>query len=338
MTPNTNTYTGKFIFVSGLSGGREVFLGRAIDEPFNEQLTIEGKPITFGANGHLIIRPFVTRTNFATGDPNFQIQVITSPEVTKEITGIFNNSINTITRWNHPLTYRWIESSMCTTTWSTGFNTPAGFNSRTSFGWNTFQPQNNPFTTFFFGFQNSVEQFRRALFTSPQVNTTTEMDKVTELEGNLAIGFGKVTNEIATKFNALAGRETELTNYFEWVQAHNMPYTTTTNFMTGWTFLNHRLQIAKSWAKRNGKAPFVREINNLYKEAIKTLNEIVLDHCSTLDTLITETCSQYGIPFEVFGEMSPFGEFGTTYTGKPESYSHETATGQALFSGTPVGV
>jgi hypothetical protein len=339
MTPNntTNTYTGKFIFVTGLSGGREVFLGRSIDEPFNDYLTVEGKPITWGTQGQLIIRPFVTRTNFAVNNPNFQIQVITSQEVVTELTNVFKSSINNITRWTYPLTYRWIESAMQGCGYGTNYNTFNGWTSRNLYNTTNWQTQNTPFTTFFTGFQNSVEQFRRALFTSPQVNTTTEMDKITELEGNLAIGFGKVTNNIAIKFNNLVSRETELTHYFEWLQAYNMPYTGT-NYMAGWFYLNQRMQIAKSWARRYGKAPLVREVNNMFKEAVKTLNEILLDHCSTLDTLVTETCSQYGIPFELYGEMSPFGDYNTAYTGKSENYSFETAAGTNPYSHVPVGV
>ena len=335
MTPNnTNTYTGKFIFISGIAGGREVFLGRAIDEPFNDQITLEGKPITWGTQGQLIIRPFTTRTNFAINDPNFQIQIITSQEVTTEINNIFNSSLNNITRWSYPLTYRWIESAMINTTWGTWLNNNIhnGHTPHHTTNWHF----NTPFNQYFTGFQNSIEQFRRALFTSPQITTTTEMDKITELEGTLAIGFGKVTNEIATKFNGLVNRETELTSYFEWTQIQNFPFTAT-NFLTGWNFLNYRMNIAKSWARRNGKAPLVREINNLFKEAVKTLNEIILDHCSTLDTLITETCSQYGIPLEIFGEMSPFTDH-TTFTGTTEGFNIEPATGTPTFTNIPVGV
>jgi len=334
MTPtNTNTYTGKFIFVSGIGGGREVFLGRAIEEPFEGQIILEGKSITWGTQGQMTIRPFKTRTSFAISQSHTQIQVITSQEVTSEIDGFFDSSINSITRWSYPLTYRWIESAMTNTTWGTWMGqassprTPA----QTSTG-----HINAPFSQFLTGFHGSVEQFRRALFTSPQITTTTEMDKVTELQGNLAIGFGKVTNEIATKFNGIVNRETELATYFEWTQVHAAPLSTTTT-MTGWGFLNYRMNIAKSWARRNGKAPLVREINNLFKEAVRTLNEIVLDHCSTLDTLITETCSQYGIPYELFGEMSPFTD-RTTFTGTVESFTMEPVAATPTASNTPVGV
>jgi|GEM_PF-2433594 len=340
MTPNTNTntYSGKFIFVSGIAGGREVFLGRAIDEPFNEQITIEGKPITIGAQGYFFARPFVTRSNFAINNPNFQIQVITDQEVINELTTIFNNTTTNITRFNFPLTYRWIESASYTTNFGT-FNGNYGFNQFRTSGFNNnyrFTP-NTPFAGYFTSFLNSAEQFRRALFASPQVNSTTEMDKITELEGNLAIGFGKITNEAAIKFNSIITRETELTKYFEYVQAFNTPFTTT-SYLTGWFYMDYRMQLAKSWARKHGKAPLVREINAFYRESIKALTDIILDHCSTLDTLITESCSQYGIPFELFGEMSPFIDYNQYFAATNENFNYETAAGKTPTTGTLIGV
>jgi len=336
MTPNhaSSSYAGKYVFVSGIAGGREVFLGRAIDEPFDDHLMVEGKPIAIGAHGQMVMRPFVTQSKFATNSPHIQIQAITTAEAANEVSHLFNGSINSITLWNYPLTYRWIESAM--SMWS------ASSHSGGSNGWNHSEPwawnhQNSPFTASYTGFQNSIEQFRRALFTSPQVTSTTEMDKTTELEGNLAIGFGKVTNDIAIKCNSLMSREADLMHYFEWIQAYNMPHMAT-HHLTGWCYLNQRMQIAKSWARRNGRAPLVREINDLYKQAVKALNEIILDHCSTLDTLITETCSQHGISFELYGEMSPFSDWSMALTGRSESYSHDTATGATMSPQVPIGV
>jgi hypothetical protein len=325
MTPNVRSFAGKFIFVSGLAGGREVFLGRAIDEPFSDQISIEGKPIAFTPQGFLVIRPFTTVVNFPIKDPNFQIQFITNQDAVEEINNIFRTSINTLSRTNFPLTYRWIETAIRRDGFFNTFpNWPANpFTSRTT-GFNTTGfGSNNPFNSFFNGFVISAEQFRRALFTSPQVNTTKEMDKITELEGDMTIEIGKITNEIAVKFNHLINRESELTNYFEWVQGFNIPINAM-NQIGGWLYLINRLQIAKNWARRNGKTPMVREINTLMKEGINRLNETILDHCGSLDTLITETCTQYGIHFELFGDMSPFMNYTTPFAGSFENYTFET--------------
>jgi hypothetical protein len=337
MTPNVRSFAGKFIFVSGLAGGREVFLGRAIDEPFSDQISIEGKPIAFTPQGYLVIRPFTTVVSFPIKDPNYQIQFITNQDAIEEINNIFRTSINTLSRTNFPLTYRWIESAIrrdgffnnyTNGTINTFTNRANGFNTN-GFGFN------NPFNSFFNGFVISAEQFRRALFTSPQVNTTKEMDKITELEGDMTIEIGKITNEIAVKFNHLINRENELTHYFEWIQGFNMPYAPT-NQIGGWFYLINRIHIAKHWARRNGKTSLVREFNTLTKEGINRLNETILDHCSSLDTLVTETCTQYGIQFEIYGDMSPFTSYTTPYTGSFENYTFETANAPTTMVGVGV--
>ncbi len=37
----TQTFAGKYVLVSGILEGREVFLGKAVDEPFSDQLSVE---------------------------------------------------------------------------------------------------------------------------------------------------------------------------------------------------------------------------------------------------------------------------------------------------------
>jgi len=329
------TQVGKFVFVSGINGGREVFFGRPIDEPYADTLTIEGKSITFTPQGLMVIKPFATLCTFPTKSSNCQIQQIQNPEALHEANNLFNTSVTTITRANHPLTYRWIESSV---SWFNNYAFNSGTNTNTyantyarpfNSGYNA---MTNPFWSFFEGFKSSSEQFRRALFQSPQVSSTREMDKLTELEGDLLIEIGKITNQVAVKFNQFVGRNTELSHYFESMQGFTIPFAAT-NTMSGWCFLMNRLLIAKNWARRNGKTPLVREINTLTKDGINGLNEIILEHCSALDTLITETFSQYGITFELHGEMSPFASYTTPFSGTIENYD---ANNTPLYAGAGV--
>jgi hypothetical protein len=329
MTPNANTYAGKFVFVSGFASGREVFLGRAIDEPFSDQIQLEGKPIALTQQGFMVIRPFTTIMTFPLKDPNYQVQFLTNQGAIEEVTNIYKSSISTLSRMNFPLTYRWIESAVLSENYAGANPALAAQASYGQVNGNGFAV-NNPFNAFYNGFANSAEQFRRALFTSPQVNTTKEMDKITELDGDLTIEIGKVTNEIAVKFNHLVSREAELTNYFEWTQNFNMPINL--NQIGGWSYLINRLQIAKNWARRCGKTPLVREINTLTKEGISKLNETIMDHCAALDTLITETCTQYGIQFETFGEMAPFANYTAPYAGNLETYQFESAPAQRVHA------
>jgi len=108
-----------------------------------------------------------------------------------------------------------------------------------------------------------------------------------------------------------------------------MPLNMTTQ-IGGWSYLINRLQVAKNWARRSGKTPMVREINTLMKEGISKLNETIRDHCGALDTLITETCTQYGIQFEMFGEMSPFANYTAPYAGGLETYQFESVPAQGI--------
>jgi hypothetical protein len=321
---NIGSHTGKYVFVSGINGGREVFFGRPIDEPYGDHITVEGKSISFTPQGFMVVRPFVTLCNFPTKNPNCQVQQITNQEAINEANNLFNLSVTTITRANYPLTYRWVETAIFNFANNTNFNYVGGTNyNRSFFNRNYSAYSNNPFTSFYEGFTNSAEQFRRALFQSPQVTSTRELDKLTELEGDLTIEVGKITNQVAVKFNQLISRNTELTNYFDSIHGFSIPFPTTST-VGGWCYLMNRLQVAKNWARRNGKTPLVREINALTKDGINGLNEIILEHCSTLDTLITETFSQYGINFEIYGDLTPFTNYTAPFSGTVENYDYPT--------------
>ena len=97
----------------------------------------------------------------------------------------------------------------------------------------------------------------------------------------------------------------------------------------GWVYLINRLDIAKNWARRCGKTPLVREINTITKEGITGLDELILAHCSSLDTLITETFSQYGINYEIYGAIWPF----TSYTAPLAGTGTRPAWGIATSTG-----
>lgn len=138
------------------------------------------------------------------------------------------------------------------------------------------------------------------------MSSTRELDKLSELEGDLAIEIGKIANQIAIKFHQLAARENELFQYLEAFQGAELPIAHVRYSMAGWLFLFERLHSAKAWARKSGKVALVRDINVLVKDGIFGLNEVILEHCNSLDTLITETFSQYGISYEIYGELSPY--------------------------------
>jgi len=322
-TPFPKTAASKVFLVSGLSGGREVFLGKAIDEPNEESLTLEGKIISFAPQGFLIARPFHTTATFHLKDAQYCIQHISHPKANEEAIQILNLSIANLSRFAFPLVYRWIESS-CTSilafhpiahTNGIPITAPIGVNPAERVGLGYV----HPFHSLYQGFLSTAEQFRRALFHSRQVSSTRELDRLAELEGNLAIEIGKVANQIAVKFHQLATKENELFEYLETYQGLEPVLGHVRHSMAGWLFLFERLHSAKAWARRAGMVALVRDINTLIKDGIFGLNEVILDHCNTLDTLIAETFSQYGISYEIHGELSPFTSFSPPVT----SYDRE---------------
>ena len=329
---------GKLFIVSGLSNGREIFLGKAIDEPYEEYLTLEGKLLSCGPQGTIVARPFLTTANFYLKDPAKSIQHISHPKAHEEAIQLLNLSVAILQKSSYPLLHRWIESGASVATNGHATTLPAhalpwnaltpalGTTAWWSGPWNM-QTHTSPFTGFYQGFQTTAEQFRRAIFHSRAVNTTRELDKVAELEGDLAIEIGKVTNQIAIKFHQLAARESELHGYLDAYHGADMPLAGTRWSMAGWIYLLDRLTFAKNWARRAGKSPLVRDINVLIKEGIFGISEVILDHCNSLDTLITETFSQYGISYELYGELSPFaGYTGSTRTEyEPESMTSYAA-------------
>jgi hypothetical protein len=332
LMPSGTSYSkstpGKLFFVSGLSGGREVFLGKAIDEPYEQSLTLEGKVLALSPQGIVVARPFNTTSTFSIKDPVYNLQHISDPHAHEEAIHILNFSVTQVSKTVFPLICRWIETAAQTVIGT--FPTP--FFAATSLMPNATMPQrevmfngvgqSNPFYGFYQGFQSTAEQFRRSLFHSRQVNSTRELDKVAELEGNLAIEIGKLANQLAVKFHQIATQESELYPYLEAFQGADLPATGVRYSMAGWLYLFQRLQFAKSWARRDGKPTLVRDINVLIKDGIFGLNEVILDHCNSLDTLITETFSQYGIAYEIYGELSPF----VGYTGPaPSALDRETA-------------
>ena len=97
MTAN-NTYAGNIYLISGLANGREVFLGKAIDEPFQEILTLKGKSISISPHGTLVVRPFETLVNFPINDPKHPSQQITDAEAIAEGTAVLGSPAIQINR------------------------------------------------------------------------------------------------------------------------------------------------------------------------------------------------------------------------------------------------
>jgi len=289
---------GKFFFVSGLSDGIGVFVGRALDEPVDEQLTLEGKLVQVTPQGPVVAQPFNSQVRFFLLDATLTVHYICDPRAREEAAEFFDHSLTHVSAASFPFLHRWFRASA-----------QPCFDSLQPPG-----PLHNPsgphsFQGFFAGFLSTAEDFRRALFHAPQVSSARELDKVAELEGDLTVEIGKLTNQVAVKFHRIVSREVELRDHLEAFYGGEIPAKGTQvkeDSMGGFSYLIERMYFAKNFALRAGKSATIREINSIVKDGFFGLNEVVLDHCNSLDTLISETFSQYGIAHEIHGELFPF--------------------------------
>ncbi len=311
---NHPTLSGKYVLVTGIAGSREVFLGAAVGEPIQDLLPVEGKPLALTAEGALSARAFATLVRFPTRDPLCQIQRIAEPEAEREAHRILESPLAEIARSDCPLIWRWIQGAL-----GTRREAPAA-------------PAASPFLAFHERFLLTTEQFQRALYHSPQVTTTRELDRLSELAGDFVIELGKASHAAAVKLNQIVAREVELAGFLELIEGRATATSAELRGMGGWLELIQRYESAKGWARRAGKTPLVRELNALVKEGLTRVQEVILDHCSALDTLIAETCNHYGIQLEHFGAVPPFAAVSSPSWSPAEG--HESAArGQPALSG-----
>jgi len=292
--PSVHSATGRLFLVSGLAAGREIFLGRAIDEGAADQLTLEGKVLSIRPQGRLVVRPFTTVIDVPLREPTVSVQRIAHPRAQEEALGLLALAATHASRSAYPFLVRWVETAL---------EPPAGDPDADQ---DAAPVGVDPFLHLYEGFLATAEEFRRVLIRARQVETTRELDQVSELEGDLLIEIGKVTNQAALKLNQILERERDLGEYIEAFAGPDRPPRRVGTTTAGWPYLYGRLSAAKVWARRNGKADLVREINALSKDGVFALNEVLLDHGNSLDTLITESFGQYGLVVELPGE--PHGE------------------------------
>ena len=315
--------------VSGLNQGREVFIGKAVDEPFQGNLALEGKMMGFTPQGYLVVRPFSTLANFPVEETNTPCQKITDPAVVTEATNLLNSSTTQVHRVNFPMIHSWMDSCAKPEFMNSWVTTNA---QRTA--WWSF----NPWFNMMERFNASAEHFHYALFMSPQVNSTEEMDKLTELQGSLTIELGKVANRITVTFNQILTRETHLTEYLTAFQGTNQ-FHPVASHSGGWLYLNQRLDISKVWARQMGKTELVREINEIMKEGFTQLNETILSHSNSLDTLIAETISLYGISPDTYTGTTTLTGVATSPVMSPvETFEPSASHAPQPFSGSGFAV
>jgi hypothetical protein len=290
---------GKLFFVTGLNGGREVFLGKALSDVEGERLTLEGKILSMTPSGRMVVRPFPTTMSLTTRDSGTELHHVSNPRACEEATSLLELSATHVNRGAAPFVFAWVVAALqCVDEHappSASKARPAASSSSSGSG---------PFLAFYETFQDAAEEFRRVLFQTRRVDSTRELDLAVELEGDLLIEVGKLTSRCAVKLNGLLQRERELAAYLEAIHPLDPP-AHLRGPVSGWPFLFERLQAAKAWGRRNGRADLVRELNGLVKDGVFAWNEVILDHIGSLDALITETFGQYGIVHDIDVQTTP---------------------------------
>jgi hypothetical protein len=282
---DTGSTTGALYLITARGAGGQFFLGRATCEPEADRLTLEGKALCAFSSSALTVQPFSTCAVFPCDDPRFALQRLEHPAAIDEGTRLLTLAIPRASHTGFPLLFRWFQASMREGTEAR--RAPA-------------VPASGAAAVHLFdGFRRHAAGFRRALIQSPQVTTSHELDKLTELEGDLAIEMSKGVNAIAAALNALLARENDLAHFLDQLGGQVFP---ASDSVGGWTIVAGRLEAARSFALRNANTPLVREVNALSHEGFQRLAERILEHESALDTLVAETLGNYGIQAELWGD------------------------------------
>ena len=279
--------TGKLFLVPGLHGGREVFLGRALGEPRDGVLGLEGRVLSMTPGGQMIVRPFSTTLNASLWENSTPVQYLSDARAAEEAAGLLELSATHVSRSSYPSIVRWVESAV---------HSIESEPHRALGELRAIEPS----TGLQLEFLATAEELRRVLLRARRVESTRELDHVVELEGNLSIEVGKITNRTAVRLHEILGRERELAHHVEMLQDDGP--TDVRGATGGWPLLFQLLQTSKTWARRQGKAELVRALNTLIRDAVHGLDEVVLEHQNVLDTLITEAFGQYGLAEELVGE------------------------------------
>jgi hypothetical protein len=282
--------TGALYLVTARESGGRFFVGRAVESQDADRLVLEGKAVSPFAPDAMTVQPFSTRALFPRDDPRFAIQRLDHPDAIDEGTRLLTLALSQASCTSFPLMFRWFQASLR--------ERPAARR----------VPQladtGAAAIHLSEGFRRGAAALRRALVQSPQVATPRELDKLTELEGDLAIETSKCSNAIAAGLNGLLAQENELAHFLDHLGIDAFPPSDTVG---GWTLVAGRLQAAKAWALNRANTRLVRELDALSHEGFRRLADLILEHESALDTLVAETLGSYGIELELWDdpEASP---------------------------------
>jgi len=298
--PFPSGFHDQLFLVSGLSDGACVFAGRARAEPCDETLTLEGKLVHLSPEGHVLVQPFASQVRFFLLDTALTVHHVEEAHVSAELSALLGARETVVSPGSYPFLHRWFRAT-CRCREASFGSAERGFQ--------------HPSYSFFEEFVVGAERFRRALYRTSQVSSARELDKVSELEGNLLVEVGKIASRVAVKLNQLVEKEPELEGQLEAFYGDELDPRPA---IGGFAYLVERLQFARDFARRTGRVSLVRELNVLLKDSFFGLNEVVMEHKNSLDTLMTEMFNQYGITFDEEAVGRPF--VSHEHAGRPSTH------------------
>jgi hypothetical protein len=267
------------VLVTGLAGGREVFVGRSLGAGEGVTRTVEGKAVRRNADGSLGVQPFATTCGLAASG-GVRFHDVTDGEACREIEDLLASPVASIARTTHPFTAGWIERALC----ADGGAAPRAE------GWGTVPDGLHH------DFAAGVRQLRTALCASPAVQTTRELDRLTEIECAVAGRVGRAVSQAVVQLHGLCARNGDLCAFLDAV--HGAGGVRGAQGLSGWSQVMERAAAIRGWARRNGDAGLAREVHHVVRDGLDALCGVLLDGSAQLDTLAAETFNQLGVEAE----------------------------------------
>ena len=278
----------------------EVFLGRRSPAPAEAcvggALELQGKVLSLRPGGGLAVRPFHTRVVLAPEEEGVVVLALGSQRARQEAERVLRGGETVLSRDAVPHLARWVAAALES---AEAERARAGGGEA---GELAARADGAAFPTLLASFVTTAQEFRRALFQARQVESQRELDQVVELEGNLWIELGRVTNRAAVRLNGLLQRERDLAAHLEELARLGSGVEIGTS--GGWPFFEERLEAAKSWARSRGRRDVLEELHAILRDGAQGVGDVLLDHAQVLDTLIADTFAQYGVqhPEPAYGD------------------------------------
>lgn len=281
---NARTGTGELYIVTGTVAGEEAFLGRAVAAE-GATLELEGRALRRGPCGGLVLAPFATARLVRVAEDGPALHRVVDEGAREEARELLAGRAEHVPRALAPRLTRWLEAAA-----------PDAEAAATA----ALEPA--PLQGSLDGFRRTAEELRGALLRAPGLDVAQELDRLSELEGDLVIELGRVSNRIALLAAEMLAAEPALARHVAALgperDASGLP-------AEPWALLFERLRAARAWGLARGRTALVRDVNQLVKQAVHASSETILEHCAALDTLVAESAPRVAPGADPTAELTP---------------------------------